>query len=117
MLATLGTRKGLLELYHVPHDQQDAYSSGNQLESRGFGHLGFTVPDVAAALERLRTVVPDLQVIKPLGDDAFARMGVPAKDGEGDAAVHDGYRRVFSQLAFVRDPDGYWVELVPQVVL
>ncbi|KAF8053926.1 Glyoxalase/Bleomycin resistance protein/Dihydroxybiphenyl dioxygenase [Lyophyllum atratum] len=117
MISTLGTRKGLLELYHVPHDVQASYATGNEPGALGFGHVGFTVPDVAAALERLRKVVPELEIIKPLGEAEFGGMGVPGKDGREQDIVEEGYKAVFRQLAFVKDPDGYWVELVPEVVV
>lgn len=44
-------------------------------------------------------------------------MGVSERIVKGEEGeVMEGYRHVFQQLAFVRDPDGYWVEVVPQVV-
>jgi lactoylglutathione lyase len=117
MLGTLGTRKGLLELYHVPHDTQNSYATGNEKGALGFGHVGFTVPDVGATIERLKKVCPDLEVLKGLGEDSFASMGVPyTGEGGEDSKVEDGYKAVFRQLAFVKDPDGYWVELVPEKV-
>ncbi|KAL7270872.1 hypothetical protein RUND412_006410 [Rhizina undulata] len=114
MFTSLGTRKGLIELYHIPHDTQNTYENGNEKGRYGFGHVGFTVPDVAKCLERLKNVCPDLVVLKGLGEDAFGSMGVPGEGAEGE--VEEGYKNVFRQLAFVKDPDGYWVELVPQVV-
>ncbi|KAI5781536.1 Glyoxalase/Bleomycin resistance protein/Dihydroxybiphenyl dioxygenase [Geopyxis carbonaria] len=120
MIATLGQRKGLLELYHIPHDATPAYASGNEPGNYGFGHVGFTVPDVAVALERLLRVCPGTEVVKGLGGDGFGTMGVPVPEGMGEREagerVEEGYKAVFRQLAFVRDPDGYVVELVPQKV-
>ncbi|KAA8912976.1 Glyoxalase/Bleomycin resistance protein/Dihydroxybiphenyl dioxygenase [Sphaerosporella brunnea] len=117
MFKTLGARKGLLELYHVPHDEQESYATGNEKDALGFGHMGFTVPDVAVAIERLKKVYPELEVLKGLGDDSFASMGIPpTRRGGEDNDVQAGYKAVFRQLAFVKDPDGYWVELVPEVV-
>ncbi|KAF8251457.1 hypothetical protein K440DRAFT_613217 [Wilcoxina mikolae CBS 423.85] len=118
MLATLGKRKGLIELYHIPHDKQEAYDNGNVEGRYGFGHVGFTVPDVAKALERLKEICPETDILKGLGEDAFRTMGVPRVEGDEreDSMVEEGYKAVFRQLAFVRDPDGYWVELVPEVV-
>lgn len=101
-LANVGTSRGLLELYHVPADADVEYASGNDYESGpvGFGHVGFTVPDVAATLERVRGF--GFEVVKPLGEAAgLASMGLPEEGGE----VVEGYRVVFRQLAFVRDPD------------
>ncbi|KAI5786848.1 Glyoxalase/Bleomycin resistance protein/Dihydroxybiphenyl dioxygenase [Pyronema domesticum] len=123
MLQTLGTRKGLLELYHIPHDETMRYESGNVPGVPGFGHVGFTVPNVAAALERLKKVCPEVKVLKDVGVDKFETMGVPGlgvgeeRAGTENDIVEEGYKKVFRQLAFVEDPDGYWVELVPEVVV
>ncbi|KAF2007962.1 Glyoxalase/Bleomycin resistance protein/Dihydroxybiphenyl dioxygenase [Amniculicola lignicola CBS 123094] len=113
-MSTTGTAKGLLELYHIPSDPHSAYTNGNDYTSPGvgFGHLGFTVPDVGTVLERVREF--GYEVIKPLGESKVTQMGLPAH--VKDAEVVEGYKWVFEQLAFVRDPDGYWVEIVPQVV-
>ncbi|KAF2641584.1 Glyoxalase/Bleomycin resistance protein/Dihydroxybiphenyl dioxygenase [Massarina eburnea CBS 473.64] len=123
-ISTIGTSKGLLELYHIPGDASLSYTSGNDYASPGvgFGHIGFTVPDVAAVIERVKGF--GYEVIKPLGEASEDAMGVPVDaagkvkgDGSGGVVqVDEGYKHVFRQLAFVRDPDGYWVELVPQVV-
>ncbi|KAH6039029.1 hypothetical protein HBI54_166850 [Parastagonospora nodorum] len=116
-IATIGTSKGLLELYHVPADSDTPYTSGNDYSQPGvgFGHIGFTVPDVAVALERVKSF--GYEVIKPLDEAKEEQMGMPDSVVQGKSgAVDEGYKRVFRQLAFVKDPDGYWVELVPQVV-
>lgn len=116
-MSCLGTSKGLLELYHVPADSSTEYMSGNDYTRPGvgFGHVGFTVPDVPAALERVQKF--GLEVIKPLNDDREDQMGLHPEVEQGKhGIVADGYKHIFRQLAFVKDPDGYWVELVPQVV-
>jgi lactoylglutathione lyase len=123
MLRTLGTRKGLLELYHIPHDETMKYESGNGPGIPGFGHVGFTVPNVVAALERLKKVCPGVRVLKDVGVGKFETMGVPGlgvgeeRAGTENDIVEEGYKKVFRQLAFVEDPDGYWIELVPEVVV
>ncbi|KAJ4296813.1 hypothetical protein N0V90_006861 [Kalmusia sp. IMI 367209] len=116
-IGTLGTSQGLLELYHIPADKTLKYTSGNDYAEGGigFGHLGFTVPDVGAAIERVRGF--GYEVVKPLNEAEESTMGVPEGVVKGqDGTVHEGYKHVFRQLAFVKDPDGYWVEIVPQVV-
>ncbi|KAF2731058.1 Glyoxalase/Bleomycin resistance protein/Dihydroxybiphenyl dioxygenase [Polyplosphaeria fusca] len=116
-IAELGTSKGLLELYHIPSDAETDYASGNEYgrPGVGFGHLGFTVPDVGAALERVRGF--GFEVLKGLGEVEVSGMGVNGGIVEGrEGEVAEGYKGVFAQLAFVKDPDGYWVELVPEVV-
>lgn len=100
-----GINKGLLELYHIPSDSSTAYTSGNDYASNptgiGFGHIGFTVPNVADAIERAKRF--GYEVIKPLGEDKVEQMGIPALVKSED--VDEGYKFVFRQLAFVRDPD------------
>ncbi|KAF2827251.1 Glyoxalase/Bleomycin resistance protein/Dihydroxybiphenyl dioxygenase [Ophiobolus disseminans] len=116
-MTTLGTSKGLLELYHIPADSNTPYASGNDYPGPGvgFGHIGFTVPDVAQTLERVKSF--GCEVIKPLEEARVEQMGLPQDVVEGShGEVHEGYKHVFRQLAFVKDPDGYWVELVPQVI-
>ncbi|CAI6339075.1 unnamed protein product [Periconia digitata] len=122
--STIGTSKGLLELYHIPADESTPYTSGNDYSSSspppgvGFGHIGFTVPDVAAALDRVKNF--GFEVIKPLGEAKESTMGVPMKEGDmkvqcvGESvAVDEGYKRVFEQLAFVKDPDVSFFFLLP----
>ncbi|OAG04303.1 Glyoxalase/Bleomycin resistance protein/Dihydroxybiphenyl dioxygenase [Paraphaeosphaeria sporulosa] len=116
-ISTLGTSKGLLELYHIPADSSVEYQNGNEYQNGGvgFGHVGFTVPDVGEALERVKAF--GFEVIKPLEADKEDGMGLPERVVMGDhGKVSEGYKHVFRQLAFVKDPDGYWVEIVPQVV-
>ncbi|RFU33981.1 hypothetical protein B7463_g2359, partial [Scytalidium lignicola] len=112
-IATLGTSQGLIELYHIPGGPE-RYRNGNEEGGMqgGFGHIGFTVPDVEKALERVRGF--GYEVIKPLGEAKGEQYGVP--DFLDATKVDEGYNHVFRQLAFVKDPDGYWVELVPEVV-
>lgn len=79
---------GVLELTHN-HGTEDepgpVYHDGNS-DPRGFGHICVSVPDVVAACER------------------FEQLGVPFQK-----RLSDGHMR---ELAFIRDPDGYWVEII-----
>jgi lactoylglutathione lyase len=105
-MATLGTSKGLLELYHIPADSSTPYASGNDYATSGvgFGHIGFTVPDVAEALKRAKSF--GFEVIKPLNEAKEEQMGLPDKVVNGDhGSVHERYMHVFRQLTFVKDPD------------
>jgi lactoylglutathione lyase len=84
----LFAQPALIELTHnwgTEKDPDARYHDGNS-DPRGFGHIGISVPDVYAACER------------------FERLGI-----EFVKRPDDG---VMKGLAFVRDPDGYWVEIL-----
>jgi len=101
----LGTSKGLLELYHVP-DGPKTMRNGNENGGEGFGHIGFTVPDVEKALKRVEEF--GYKIIKPLGEAKASQYGV---GGVQEGQVAEGYNHVFRQLAFILDPDvssGLW---------
>jgi len=81
-------QKSILELTHnygTETDNNFSYHHGNS-EPRGFGHIAFRVPNVQKACER------------------FEKMGVvfQKKPSEGK----------MSNIAFIKDPDGYWVEIL-----
>jgi lactoylglutathione lyase len=81
-------QKALLELTHnwgTETDDSFAYHDGNS-EPRGFGHIGISVPDVYQASRR------------------FEELGVEFVK-KPDAGNMKG-------LAFIKDPDGYWVEIL-----
>ena len=82
---------GILELTHNHGTESDpdfqGYASGNTDPGRGFGHIAITVPDIEKACARFET------------------LGVPFKK-----RLTDGNMK---HIAFILDPDGYWVEIVP----
>jgi lactoylglutathione lyase len=81
-------QRAVLELTHnwgTENDPEVQYHDGNAAP-QGFGHIAFSVPDVYRACERLET------------------LGVPFVK-KPDAGKMKG-------LAFVKDPDGYWVEIL-----
>lgn len=81
------SRPAMLELTHNwgDEDKDDvSYHNGNS-EPRGYGHIGFAVPDVDAACER------------------FEKMGVTFVKKPTDGKMKG--------IAFIQDPDGYWIEI------
>lgn len=84
----LAGQPGVLELTHnhgTENDADFAYHDGNS-EPRGFGHICITVPDVVAACAR------------------FQALDVPFQKRLSDGRM--------KSLAFIKDPDGYWVEII-----
>ncbi|KAJ7292769.1 Glyoxalase/Bleomycin resistance protein/Dihydroxybiphenyl dioxygenase [Mycena rebaudengoi] len=84
-------REGVLELTHNHGTESDAsfagYASGNSEPGRGFGHIALTVDNVETACAR------------------FEALGVPFKKKPSDGKMR--------HIAFILDPDGYWVEILP----
>ncbi len=81
------SRAGLLELTHNwgSEDDDSTMHSGNS-EPKGFGHICIAVPDIAAACAR------------------FEAMGVRFQKRLGEGGM--------KEIAFILDPDGYWIEVV-----
>jgi lactoylglutathione lyase len=105
-MSNLRQSKGLLELYHIPADSSLPFASGNDYSAPGvgFGHIGFTVPDVAEATKRVESF--GFEVTKPLGEAKEEQMAVPDEVVQGKhGPVDEGYKHVFKQLTFVKDPD------------
>lgn len=81
-------QKAMLELTHnwgTENDNNFSYHDGNS-EPRGFGHIGITVPDVYEASKR------------------FEQLGIEFVKKPDDGKMKG--------LAFIKDPDGYWIEIL-----
>lgn len=79
---------GVLELTHnhgTEENPETPYHNGNT-EPRGFGHICFSVPDIVAACAR------------------FEGLGVPFQKRLGEGGMKN--------IAFIKDPDNYWVEII-----
>ena len=81
------SRQGLLELTHNWGSESDGTTvhSGNT-DPRGYGHICLSVPDIEAACAR------------------FEALGVTFQKRLGEGGMKD--------IAFIKDPDGYWIEIV-----
>lgn len=108
---TMGKTLGLLELKHIHGSEKPLMeggyeiATGNEPPNMGFGHLGFTVPDVHATVERLRK--ERVKILKEL--DVAERNDIPLTEweerrGVGVGDLHDDYRKNFRKVAFLADP-------------
>jgi lactoylglutathione lyase len=82
------SQKAMLELTHnwgTESDESFSYHDGNS-DPRGFGHIGITVPDVYEACNRFEA--QNIEFVKKPDDGAM------------------------KGLAFIKDPDGYWIEIL-----
>ncbi|XP_040016835.1 lactoylglutathione lyase [Gasterosteus aculeatus] len=82
------SRRATIELTHnwgSESDESLSYHNGND-QPKGFGHIGVAVPDVYAACK------------------VFERRGVKFLKKPAAGKMKD--------LAFIQDPDGYWIEIL-----
>jgi lactoylglutathione lyase len=87
MVWTFGQR-GILELTHnwgTEGDPDFRYHDGNA-QPQGFGHICFAVPDLQAAVRWF--------------------------DEQGVAFVKRPEQGKMKNVAFIKDPDGYWIEIL-----
>ncbi len=87
------SQHGILELTHnwgTENDPEFKYHDGNA-QPQGFGHLCFSVPDLAAAVKW------------------FDENNVTYVKRPDQGKMRD--------VAFIKDPDGYWIEIVQPSLL
>lgn len=105
-IGTMTSTKGLLELYHTHGaESSQSVSTGNAPPNLGFSHLGFTVPDVPAAVKRFRE--NGVTILKDVG--VCSRETIPlseweAEKGIGHGDIHENYAWFFEKFALVSDP-------------
>lgn len=82
------SRRATIELTHnwgSEADENHLYHNGNS-DPKGFGHIGIAVPDIQAACKM------------------FKELGVKFVEIPDDGKIKG--------LAFIEDPDGYWIEIL-----
>lgn len=82
------SRPGVLELTHnwgTENDPEAGYHDGNS-EPQGYGHIAIAVPDLDAAVRW------------------FDANGVTFQKRPEDGRMN--------HIAFIKDPDGYWIEIL-----
>lgn len=82
------SQRGILELTHnwgTDEDPEFEYHDGNS-QPQGFGHICFSVPDLSKAIAWFDA-----------NDVAYVKR---PEDGK------------MKHIAFIKDPDGYWIEIV-----
>jgi len=87
------SQSGILELTHnwgTENDSDFKYHDGNA-QPQGFGHICFSVPDLAAAVQWF--------------------------DANQITYVKRPEQGKMRDVAFIKDPDGYWIEIVQPSLL
>ncbi|KAF9904857.1 Lactoylglutathione lyase [Linnemannia zychae] len=84
-------RPGVLELTHnwgTENDDSFKYANGNSEPGRGFGHTAIIVDNIEEACKRFESFGDKVKWVKRLTDGSM------------------------KNIAFIADPDGYWVEIL-----
>ena len=85
------SRPGVLELTHnwgTENDKDFSYANGNSNPGRGFGHTAIVVDNIDEACKRFESFGDKVKWVKKLTDGSM------------------------KNIAFIADPDGYWVEIL-----
>ncbi|GAA5905182.1 uncharacterized protein JCM6883_006310 [Sporobolomyces salmoneus] len=99
------TQKGLLELIHRHGSENEDLEYGTRNnDPLGFGHLGLMVDDVPATVKLAQAA--GYKLIKAQGEASAETVGWPA----GTPQPIKPYLELYSQMAIIEGPDGYWFE-------
>ena len=87
------SQRGVLELTHNygTENQADFHYHDGNAQPQGFGHICFNVPDLQAAVAW------------------FDQNNVAFKKRPEDGMMKN--------IAFIKDPDGYWIEIVQSTLM
>ena len=99
VLQSLSSRRGILELIHVPGAPDVEY--GGDQGKISFGHLAFGVPDVGTAIKRAEEA--GWKVAKHLGDVSIDIMKLPKSVAQ--VKEDESFAMFFGQVGFILDPD------------
>lgn len=109
---SMQSRSGLIELLYLHGTKPSTPPSDPSPPSLGYFHIGLTVRSVESILAKATAFSdPEVKIIKPLGrPSSMPVMGLPADT----PAFHESTNFIFERVAFITDPDGNWIELVPK---
>ena len=111
--AAIGTRNGLLELIHVPGEEDSTNDNASSARQPfGLAHLGFRVPVVGETLRKAEQ--SGFKIMKRLGEADERHVGLPS----WEYVLHQtpeqrqnnrwgiDYERIFGLFGFIQEPDG-----------
>jgi len=104
-------RRGMIELLHrhgTENDESFSYKAAADEIDLGFGHLGYCVRNLPKVAEHLKA--KGVEIIKPQGVATAQDIGFPADM----PAPLQPWIDLFKNMIMIRDPDGYYIELVPE---
>ncbi|KAH8804503.1 Glyoxalase/Bleomycin resistance protein/Dihydroxybiphenyl dioxygenase [Xylogone sp. PMI_703] len=120
----MGTRSGLLELIWLHEDVSNSDIGhgglGKNSAGTGFAHLGIRVPDVRQTLKYAEDL--GFKILKKMDDVEVRSMPLPSWASQGDKEGklvrkwEGGFEKILAQIAFIEDPDGNCIEILPREI-